>query len=55
VGIGRWGHARDEPGLREGEEDPGLAVMEESAPPRDPAAEGVESDSAGAGDHRDVN
>jgi hypothetical protein len=37
------------------EEELGLMVIEESAPLRLPAAEGVGSDSAGAGDHRDGN
>ena len=38
-----------------GEEELSLMVIEESAPLRLPAAEGVGSDSAGAGDHRDGN
>ena len=38
-----------------GEKDLGLAVLEGSASPREPAAEGVESDSARVGDHRDGN
>ena len=38
-----------------GEKDLGLAVLEGSVSPREPAAEDVESDSARVGDHRDGN